>query len=140
MSGILSKWVVLQEHTVAPSDLDTDGAVRADVVSAWLDAARSAYLDRCPRLRDLGRDAEWDFRTVGATPWAGAPDDVAVTATAAEVQPAAITLSLRVRSDHRVVNARCVIRLLNGDGEAIGLGSGVRDELIALEHAAEHYN
>lgn len=140
MSGILSKWVVLQEHAVAPSDLDDAGTVRADVVSAWLDAARTAYLDRCPRLRDRGKNAEWDIRTASAAPLTGSPDDVAVTATAAEVQPAAVTLSLRVRSADRVVNARSTIRLLNGDGEAVELGKGVRDELIALEHAAEHYN
>jgi acyl-CoA thioesterase FadM len=140
MSGILSKWVVLQEHAVAPSDLDDAGVVRADVVTAWLDAARTAYLDRCPSLAELGKNAEWNIRTVGPAPVSGSPDDVAVSATVAEVKPAAITLSSRIRTADRVADARSTIRLLDGGGNAIELGNEVRDELIALEHAAEHYN
>lgn len=140
MSGILSKWVVVQEHAVTPSDLDADGAVRPEILAGWLDAARTAYLDRCATLTELGKDAEWDFRTTAPAALPSDTDEiVVVTATAAEVQPAAITLSLRARSDRHVANARCTVRLLNGS-EAIELGKGVRDELIALEHAAEHYN
>jgi hypothetical protein len=140
MSGILSRWVVLQEHTVAPSDVDDAGAFRAEVVAGWLDAARAAYLERCPLLGDLGKDADWDVRTVGPAPIE--PSDgagVAVSATAAEIQPTIITLSLRVRIFDRAVNARSTIRLLK-NGEVVELGKGVRDELIALEHAAEEYN
>lgn len=140
MSGILSKWVILQEHAVAPSDLDDAGVVRADVVDAWLDAARTAYLDRCPRLAERGTSAEWAISTSGPAPLTGAPDGVAVSATASEAKPAAIRLAMRIRSADRTVDARSTIRLLNADGTAIELGTGVRDELIALEHAAEHYN
>jgi hypothetical protein len=39
------------------------------------------------------------------------------------------------------VNATCVMRLVDpAAGEPRELGDEVRDELIALEHAAEHYN
>jgi acyl-CoA thioesterase FadM len=140
MSGIVSKWAVLHEHPVTPSDLDDTGTVRTDVVTTWLDAVRTAYLDRCPRLAELGRNADWDVRTVGPAAVTGSPDGVAVSATAAEVRPAAVTLSLRIRSADRTVDARSTIRLLDAEGNAIELGNEVRDELIALEHAAEHYN
>jgi hypothetical protein len=39
------------------------------------------------------------------------------------------------------VNAACVVRLVDpASGEPRELGDEVRDELIALEHAAEHVN
>jgi hypothetical protein len=140
MSGIHTKWLVLQEHTVAPSDVDEVGAVRAEIVDGWLDAARKAYLAQCPLLTALIGTGALDIRTVGPAPLYDALDGVAVSATAAEVQPAAVTISLRIRGADSVVNARSVLRVLGPDGQAIELGKAIRDELIALEHSAAHYN
>jgi hypothetical protein len=38
------------------------------------------------------------------------------------------------------LNIACEIRLRDATGTPAALGNGVRDELIALEHAARHYN
>jgi hypothetical protein len=39
------------------------------------------------------------------------------------------------------VDVTCIVRLVDPTtGEPRELGAEVRDELIALEHAAEHYN
>jgi hypothetical protein len=51
-----------------------------------------------------------------------------------------MTISLRIRGADSVVNARSVLKVLGPDGQAIELGKAVRDELIALEHSAAHYN
>ena len=134
---MLTKWLIYREYAVSPADLDASGAVSPSVVAAWLDEVRGDYLARCPLLSALGTV---DVRTAGPAPVVDALDGVAVSATAAEVQPAAVTLSLRVRTADRTFDARSVLRVLGADGQAVELGKGVRDELIALEHSATHYN
>jgi hypothetical protein len=61
-----------------------------------------------------------------------------VTATAAELRPTSFTISVRLRpidGDQEVPrNAAWVVSL------PAELGTDIRDELIALEHAAQHFN
>ena len=134
---MLTKWLIYREYAVRPDDLDASGAVEPSVVSGWLEEIRADYLAHCPLLSALGTP---EARTIGPGPVLDELDGVAVTATAAEVQPTAVTLSLRIRTAERAFNARSVIRMLDRDGQAVELGKAVRDELIALEHSAAHYN
>lgn len=68
-----------------------------------------------------------------------------VTASATEVHPQSFTITVRVRpggGDRDVpVNVTCVVSLIDrADGTRRELGRQIRDELIALEHSAAHFN
>jgi acyl-CoA thioesterase FadM len=147
MSAFLSRWPVLQEHRVTAGDLD--GGVVADrSVARWVAAARSAHLDRCAALRRRQQEAGLELEVQSATlpPGAslGRPATVLVTAGVREVWPSSFAVAVRLRpldgDRDAAVNATCVMRLVDPAGEPRELGDEVRDELIALEHAAEHFN
>lgn len=145
MSRILSKWVVLEEHAVEESDRDADGVVTDEAVERWLAGARQAYLDRCERLYQPGLELRSRLGAPAPGERLGRPESVVVSATAAEVRPASFSISVRVRpidGEHEMpLNATWTVTLVDpATGEARELGSDVRDELIALEHGAEHYN
>ena len=68
-----------------------------------------------------------------------------ITAGVREVWPSSFAMAVRLRpmdGDHDgAVDVTCIVRLVDpATGEPRELGAEVRDELIALEHAAEHYN
>jgi hypothetical protein len=149
MSGILSKWSVLQEHPVSDADLDDDGSVRGESLERWIAAATSAYLAQVPALQHTCETAGAELQISGDPPATGAlpgrPAQVVVSATATEFFPTSFTLSLRIRSvagtDDRSISASCEVRCIApGSGTAVALENDVRDEIIALEHAARHYN
>jgi acyl-CoA thioesterase FadM len=149
MTGIVSKWVVLREHAVGADDIDANGNVLDDVLARWVDEACAAYLVRCRVLDEMRDRDRFVLRSrVGALPpgaHLGGPSAVAVSAGAREVRPASFTIAVRVRAAGAetdvAVNGACVVSLEDpATGEARELGDDVRDELIALEHAAEHYN
>ena len=58
--------------------------------------------------------------------------------------PTSATIALRIRSsggdDDRALNVRCEVRAHDATGAPYELTDDVRDELIALEHAARHFN
>lgn len=148
-SAFVSRWPVLQEHQVAAGDLDADGVVRDERVARWIAAARSAYLRRCAALRRV-REAsglELQERAAPLPPGAalGRPAAVVVTAGVREIWPSSFAVAVRLRPvggerDH-AVNVACIVRLVDpATGQPRELGPEIRDELIALEHAAEHYN
>ena len=87
MGGILSKWLVLHEHPV------TGAAVTDQTVAA----ARQAYLDRCPVLREPARSAgpAVRHRDGRLPPGAalGRPEQVVVTARPANSSGAAWRLT-----------------------------------------------
>jgi acyl-CoA thioesterase FadM len=149
MSGIVSRWVVLREHAVGADDVDADGHVLDEVLVRWVDEECAAYLDRCRVLGEM-RDREGLVlrSRVGALPAGehlGRPSAVAVSAGAREVRPSSFTIAVRVRAagvaTDVAANVACVVSLQDPEtGEARDLGDEVRDELVALEHAAEHYN
>jgi acyl-CoA thioesterase FadM len=148
VSGILTKWVVLHEYPV-DEELDRDGLVGDAAVERWVAAARSAYLQCCPLLERVRAASGLELTLRTRVPPRGAlrgnPTGVVVTASATEVRPASFTISVRLRAfggdDDTVVNATSVVSLTDpATGEAQPLGTDVRDELIALEHAARHYN
>jgi acyl-CoA thioesterase FadM len=70
---------------------------------------------------------------------------VIVTASTTEVRPSSFTIAVRIRplgGDHDVAaNVSCVVHLEDrATGNAYELGKDIRDELIALEHSARHFN
>jgi acyl-CoA thioesterase FadM len=150
MSAFVSRWPVLEEHPVAAGDLDAGGVVRDDSVARWVAAARAAYLDRCPALRRRQEESGLELRVESASLPPGAalgrrPAAVAVSAGVREVWPSAFAIAVRLRPDGGdrdvAVNGSLVMRLVDpASGEPRELGDEVRDELIALEHAAEQYN
>lgn len=149
MSGIMTRWLVLQTHHVTDQELDADGTVSDETVERWVTAARLAYLDRCSLLRQVqeqsGLVLSYRPGTLPRGTLLGRPTDVVVTASASEVRPSSFTISVRLRpggGDRDLpVNAACVVRLEDpATGEARELGKGIRGELIALEHSATHFN
>jgi acyl-CoA thioesterase FadM len=147
-SAFVSRWPVLQEHRVTAGDLDADGAVRDERVAQWVAGARSAYLRRCAALRvRQASGLELQDRVAPLPPGAalGRPAAVVVTAGVREVWPSSFALAVRLRpvdgDRDGAVDVTCIVRLVDPTtGEPRELGAEVRDELIALEHAAEHYN
>jgi acyl-CoA thioesterase FadM len=147
MSGIMTRWLVLEEHPVTGQDLDHDGAVGHETVERWVNAARLAYLDRCTLLKQEQAQSglELTYRNRALPTLVGRPASVVVTASASEVRPSSFTISVRLRplgGEHdAAVNTSCVVRWPDGpSGEAPELDKAIRDELIALEHSAEHFN
>jgi hypothetical protein len=68
---------------------------------------------------------------------------VFVSASATELWPHAFAISVRLRpldgASDRPLDVVCRVAL-QCDGEAVELDNEIRDELIAIEHAAQHYN
>jgi hypothetical protein len=51
MSGMTTRWLVLDEHAVTGQGVDHDGTVSDEAVERWVNAARLAYLERWTLLR-----------------------------------------------------------------------------------------
>lgn len=149
MSGMVSRWVVAQEHPVTDADLDESGLVSDDALRRWVTAARRAYLERCDTLHrtaaESGLVVTEESGRLPAAAMLGRATDVLVTASATEVRPQSFTITVRVRPGggdrDTPVNVPCVVSLTDGVGGARHeLGRQIRDELIALEHSAAHFN
>jgi acyl-CoA thioesterase FadM len=140
-----SRWVVLREFAVGADDLDSDGGVRAAAVERWMDETRAAYLERCVVLRELQERSGLELRArvhqAPAPERFGQPSEVIVGAGATEIRPTSFTIALRLRptggDGDAAINAAYEVSLEDPEtGEPCKLGTDVRDELIALEHAA----
>ena len=144
MSGFASRWVVARQVPVAAADLDADGLVAGAALEHWIVDACDAYLERCTVLRAFEEQAglERSLR-VGALPDASRLGDataVLVSSRATEFLPDSLTIAVRVRSADGVVDTTCDLQLQDAAGSAVPLTDEIRDELIALEHAAAHVN
>lgn len=149
MNGIMSRWPVLLTHQVSREDLHDDGAIRDEVVEDWIAAACSAYLDRCVVLHEsLARSGLRLRRRNAELPKGsllGRPTSVITTAGVTQVHPKAFTIAVRLRplgGDRETpLNHVCEVRVEDPrTGEVSSLSDDIRDELIALAHAAEHFN
>jgi hypothetical protein len=147
MSSIMTRWSVMEEHRVGVGDRDACGAIADAAVERWVRRACASYLDQCAGLQQRRRDEGWelteDLSSVPTGDALGSAPEVFVSASATEVLPASFVIGVRVRtvesSDDRIFNVRCEVRLVDGD-RTIDIDTSIRDELIALEHAARHYN
>jgi hypothetical protein len=150
MSSFVSRWVVRREHRLRADELTADGIVRADAVEQWIGDARDEYLAQCRVVAELIAASNLTLHTrIGALPepefW-GHPTMVVVSAGVNEVYPDSFRMAFRVRSYGQadadvVANLTGAVSLVDPTtGEPCELGDAVRDELIALEHAARHTN
>jgi hypothetical protein len=137
VSTLLSRWVVCE-------DVPVSGPITQETLSAWVGSATEAYLERCQLLHRAGLTVNKRILTLPPIDRliATDPESVAVSASASEVHPDSFTLSVRIRSAHdAAVNAKCVVTLTDpATGERQQVTNDIRDELIALEHAAQHFN
>jgi acyl-CoA thioesterase FadM len=142
-----SRWVVLRKFEVGASDVDSDGVVRAEAIDRWLAETRSAYLERCVVFRGFQEGSGLELRAhlhdAPAPKRFGRPTAVIVGAGATEIRPTSFTIAFRLRpadgDGDDAINAACEVSLEDpATGEARELGTDIRDELIALEHAASH--
>jgi len=148
MTGFASRFVIAERHAVAADDLDPSGSVRGEVLERWIAAACDAYLEKCSVLADLAQREQGAVRVAPvAFPIArevGKQAMVVVSAGATEFRPRSFTLAVRVRAmggdDDVVLNLPYDVSVVDRSGEAVELDDGVRDELIALEHSASHFN
>ncbi len=150
MNSISTRWSVSSDVPVAPDDVDADGRVTSAAVARWVASARSTYLEQCTALEATRADAdlELDFDIEVRPPAAQLhrSPSVVVSASATEVFPTSFVISVRIRSlgnehDDRPVNVSCAVRLREpATGAVLPIDDAIRDELIALEHAARHFN
>jgi acyl-CoA thioesterase FadM len=139
---------VAERHQVRADDLDAHGALRDDAIAHWIDEARDAYLDQCEQVRTRQRSGlivRTRDQVLPRGVQLGSPTSVVVSAGATEIYPTSFTMAFRIRGygseDDAVCNLTSVVSLEDpATGAAQELGDAVRDELIALEHAARHTN
>jgi acyl-CoA thioesterase FadM len=145
--SFVSRWVEVREFTVTPGDLSAGGGVRAEAIDRWLAEARAAYLEHCVVLRDLrersGLALRAHFDQPPASDRFGTPTSIIIGVGATEIHPRSFTMAYRVRAidadGDTAINVTCAVSLEDpATGEARELGNDIRDELIALEHAASH--
>ena len=142
MSGFATRWVVAREFAVAPGDFGPDDGLLDSVIEGWILAACDEYLEHCAALRAV-REAGGLTTGVrigarnGMERLRGATD-VLVSVRATEFLPDVFRLAVRVRGPDGVVDTTCEVRLEDAAGTPVALDESIRDELIALEHAASH--
>ena len=145
--SFVSRWVEVREFTVTPADLSARGGVRAEAIDRWLAEARAAYLEHCIVLRELRDRSGLALRARFDQPLApqrfGTPTSIIIGVGATEIHPTSFTMAFRVRAidvdGDTAINVTCAVALADPEtGEACELGEDIRDELIALEHAASH--
>jgi hypothetical protein len=144
LSGFATRWVVAREVAVTAVDLDADGLVTDAALERWIVGACDAYLERCTVLRAMREESDLTTSVrVGKQPGTerlhGAVG-VLVSVRATEFFPDWFVVAVRVRGPDGVVDTTCEVRLEDAAGNAVPLTDDVRDELIALEHAAAHVN
>ena len=142
--NFVSRWVVGSHLAVESGDLDADGTVRRAAIERWVHDQCAAYVERCSTLRRDGSSMRTTITSFPDAPVTGSPARVIASAGATELLPAAVVVAVRMRftggHEDQVVNVRCELALQSDDGSAEPLGTDVRDELIALEHAATFTN
>ncbi len=145
----MSKWSVAVEHSVGADDLAPDGTISAATINRWAEAAVATYLEQCGRLQHRRADAGLALRSHMSDASRGRPvghsPAVVVTATATEVLPDSFVIAIRIRpigaESSDPFDLTCEVRLQDPSTDATQeIGNEIRDELIALEHAARHFN
>jgi hypothetical protein len=142
---MMTRWSIGLDYTITEADRDAEGYVTADVLRGWLTEAVDAYLAQCKQLHQQAERHSL-VRRPGRQPRTsllGRPAEVLVTASATEVRPTEFFISIRVRPFHGdedlPLNVTCRVSIEDSRTfEPLELGSAVRDELIAIERAAEY--
>jgi hypothetical protein len=120
MSGFMSRWSIGLDRPVGEAERDADGYIKAEVLGAWLTEAVDTYLAQCAHLHRRAQAAS-----------------------ATEIRPTEFFVSVRVSpfggDEDLPINITCRVSIEDPQtGEPQELGTEVRDELIAIERAAEY--
>jgi acyl-CoA thioesterase FadM len=131
-SGMVSRWPVVVTLPVDASDCDANGRLTHAAVERLFARACSAYFDRCATV-----DASMvETRKTTAHPGEAAPGDgVTVSVGVVEVLRNSFTMESRIRPADRDGIAATAWASLSPVGE---VSKAMRDEFIALAHAASH--
>jgi acyl-CoA thioesterase FadM len=147
MGGLMTKWSIGLDRQVEPGDRDGEGYVSAETLGTWLTDAVDAYLGQCAALhRQASAPGRNLVRRPSRQPRAsliGRPDEVFITASATELRRTEFFISVRVRpygnNVDLPVNITCRVSIEDArTGEPFELDQAVRDELAAIEQAAEY--
>jgi acyl-CoA thioesterase FadM len=143
--SVMTPWSIGLDRTVTEADRDADGYLTAEVLGRWITEAVDAYLAQC---HELHRQAEGYTlaRRLSRQPRAsllGRPAEVLVTASATEIRATEFTITVRVRpfggDEDLPINLTCRVSIEDSvTGEPLDLSSAVRDEIVAIERAAEY--
>lgn len=137
-SEILTRWPVVVSLAVTPADRDADGRLTAPAIERLFTEGRAAYFDECSTID--GSTVEVRGSTVQPGRAAVSDDGVTVAVAVVEVFPDSFTMTARMRPDGP------------SDGEGIAatawcsvspggtVSTALRDELIAIAHAAKHFH
>ncbi|MBX6749370.1 MAG: hypothetical protein IRY85_06780 [Micromonosporaceae bacterium] len=144
----MTPWSIGLDRTVGDADRDADGYVTAEVLGRWLTEAVDAYLAQCHELhRQVAQTEGYTLaRRLSRQPRAsmlGRPAEVLVTASATEIRSSEFTITVRVRpfggDEDLPINVTCRVSIEDSaTGEPMELSSAVRDEIVAIERAAEY--
>lgn len=147
MGGLMTRWSVGLDRQVEPGDRDEEGYVSAETLRTWLSDAVDAYLGQCTALhRQANQPGRSLVRRSSRQPRAGLigrPDEVFITASATEIRPTEFFISVRVRpygnNIDLPINITCRVSVEDArTGDPFPLDEAVKDELVALEQAAEY--
>ena len=134
MSEMVSRWPVLISSPLESGDVDDHGRLTETAALRLVGEARDAYLARCRTLD--GIDLEVERTTVRLGP-AAVTDAVTISTSVTEVYEDAFVMATRIRpASGPGVAADATARLTAG----AALGAAVRDEMIAMAHAASHFH
>jgi acyl-CoA thioesterase FadM len=132
--AISTKWPVLLQLPIAATDVGADGRLTNSAITLAFDAACAAYLDECTTLDRT------TIEVVDVTIAPGAPvavdEPVTIATGAVEIYAERFTIAARIRSvgEQAAADVRASVLVVSGVTDEI------RDELIALAHAARYYH
>ena len=134
MVGMLSRWPVVIPVSVGASDRDEQGVLTEAAILRMFEQARRVYLDECSTV-DAG-SLEVTQAAVQRGP-APASDEITISVSVVEVYDDRFTMNARLRSDDGgeiAGAARCSLMTSSP------VTREMRDEFIAIAHAAQHYH
>jgi hypothetical protein len=134
---VVSSWPVLLTLPLAAGEFDGDGVLTDAAIERAVDAASAEYFEQCTTFDAANSAAgELEVRRGSATVDATTPN-LSVSAGVVEVYPERFVLAARIRADGDDGVVADVQRSVSPAG---GVSDQVRDELIALAHAARHWH
>ena len=134
MSGIVSRWPVVVSLPVGADERDDEGRLTEAAVERLFAEVRAAYFEQCTTVdRSALEVRETKVRVAGEP----VGDAVTVSASVVEVFPDSFTMNARIRPGEGGEVAAEAWCSLSPGGEVT---KPMRDEFIALAHAATHFH
>jgi hypothetical protein len=132
-STMVSKWPVLLFVPVGGEDREEDGRLTEEACARMFAAGRAEYFEQC---RTIDGDAVAVLEAPAARRTAPVGDQVSISVNVTELFPDRFAMTARIRpaeGDGIAADAVCTVSA----GE---VSAEVRDELIAIAHAAPHWH